>query len=356
MATIGRGVGDEAFLVEPCHHRGLHVEFGGGEAVAQPGGDEIERPVLDAIQALGRGAVGLEAVDRPQRLELLDEIAGRHDGSAAVVYQLDRAGVDARHVRDGGARRILHRDDGAAAEDLAQPGLEFEPAGVGDGGGRQVGQGAALDLVDEGARLAAGRHEIEPAPRGHVAGRTEARDAPRHRVRAVKVVEQPPIETGCAEGRLHGGYVKGHTRIEYSWFGWFDRGRRQTLRSTRAADTQVGRIAAGDGFVEVPRPARGRNVVMNGPAPSVDRRAVLQILAALGFGAAAATDLAAQARPVVSRAVLQQVATLLDGGFDAARLGVAERAVQRNQEHMAAMRELVLDDAVEPAPIFAPRR
>jgi hypothetical protein len=95
---------------------------------------------------------------------------------------------------------------------------------------------------------------------------------------------------------------------------------------------------------------------MNGSDPSVDRRAVLQILAALGFGAAAATDLAAQARPAVSRDVLQQAATLLDGGFDSARLNVAERAVQRNQEHMAAMRELVLDDAVEPAPIFAPRR
>ncbi len=95
---------------------------------------------------------------------------------------------------------------------------------------------------------------------------------------------------------------------------------------------------------------------MNGPDPSVDRRAVLQILGALGFGAATAADLAAQARPVVSPGTLQQAATLLDGSFDAARLGVAERAVQRNQEHMAAMRELVLDDAVEPAPIFAPSR
>jgi hypothetical protein len=115
-------------------------------------------------------------------------------------------------------------------------------------------------------------------------------------------------------------------------------------------------MAAGDGFVEVPRPAPGRDVVTNGSDLSVDRRAVLQILAALGFGAAAASDLAAQARPTVSRAALQQAATLLDGTFDAARLGVAERAVQRNQEHLAAMRELVLDDAVEPAAIFRPRR
>jgi hypothetical protein len=95
---------------------------------------------------------------------------------------------------------------------------------------------------------------------------------------------------------------------------------------------------------------------MTGPDQPVDRRAVLQILAALGFGAAAAADLAAQARPAVTRAALQQAASLLDGSFDAVRLGVAERAVQRNQEHMAVVRALVLDDAVEPAPVFAPLR
>jgi hypothetical protein len=70
----------------------------------------------------------------------------------------------------------------------------------------------------------------------------------------------------------------------------------------------------------------------------------------------AATDLAAQARPVVSRAALQQAATLLGGSFDDARFGVAERAVQRNLENAAAVRELVLDDAIEPATVFSPLR
>jgi hypothetical protein len=88
----------------------------------------------------------------------------------------------------------------------------------------------------------------------------------------------------------------------------------------------------------------------------IDRRAVLHILAALGFGGAAAADLAAQARPAVTRAVLQQAASLLDGSFDAQRLAVAERAVQRNLDQIAAVRELVLDDAIEPAPVFAPLR
>ncbi len=95
---------------------------------------------------------------------------------------------------------------------------------------------------------------------------------------------------------------------------------------------------------------------MTGSESTIDRRAVLQILAALGFGTAAAAELAAQARPAVTAATLQQAASLLDGGFDTARLAVAERAVQRNLEQAAAVRELVLDDLVEPAPVFAPLR
>jgi hypothetical protein len=87
----------------------------------------------------------------------------------------------------------------------------------------------------------------------------------------------------------------------------------------------------------------------------VDRRHVLQILAALGFGGAAAADLAAQAAPAVSAATLQSAATLLAGGFDAARLDVAGRAVQRNLDQLQLVRELDLDDAIEPPTIFRVR-
>ena len=93
-----------------------------------------------------------------------------------------------------------------------------------------------------------------------------------------------------------------------------------------------------------------------GPDHTIDRRAVLHILAALGFAGAPAAELAAQARPAVSAAALREAATLLDGSFDAARMAVAERAVQRNIEQMQAVRALVLDDAIEPALVFAPLR
>ena len=89
---------------------------------------------------------------------------------------------------------------------------------------------------------------------------------------------------------------------------------------------------------------------------AVDRRHVLQILTALGFGGAVAADLAAQATPAVAAATLQSAASLLAGGFDQTRLDVAGRAVRRNLDQLQVVRELELDDRVEPATIFFARR
>jgi hypothetical protein len=88
----------------------------------------------------------------------------------------------------------------------------------------------------------------------------------------------------------------------------------------------------------------------------IDRRHVLQILAALGVTGTAAAQLAAQAVPVVDSATLQHAASLLGGAFDPARLEVAGRAVKRNLDQFQVVRELVLDDAVEPATLFLARR
>jgi hypothetical protein len=88
---------------------------------------------------------------------------------------------------------------------------------------------------------------------------------------------------------------------------------------------------------------------------AVDRRHVLQILTALGFSGGLAADLAAQAVPAVSATTLQSAASLLAGSFDAARLDVAGRAVQRNLDQLQVVRDLELDDAVEPAMVFRAR-
>jgi hypothetical protein len=88
----------------------------------------------------------------------------------------------------------------------------------------------------------------------------------------------------------------------------------------------------------------------------VSRRDILQILAALGFSGVAADHLAAAAAPVVSPETLRSAASLLAGGFDEARLDVAQAAVQRNLDQLQVVRDLELPDAIEPAVQFRARR
>jgi hypothetical protein len=90
--------------------------------------------------------------------------------------------------------------------------------------------------------------------------------------------------------------------------------------------------------------------------PPVSRRHVLQILAALGITGPLAADLAAQARPAVDAATLEAAAALVGGTFDDARMTVAQKAVQRNLESFEVVRELDIDDQVEPPVVFAARR
>jgi hypothetical protein len=89
---------------------------------------------------------------------------------------------------------------------------------------------------------------------------------------------------------------------------------------------------------------------------SVSRRHVLQILAALGISGPLAAELAAQSAPRVSEDALRGTASLLSGGFDQPRLGVARTALQRNLDQFQPVRDLDLADDVEPPTIFLPRR
>jgi hypothetical protein len=92
------------------------------------------------------------------------------------------------------------------------------------------------------------------------------------------------------------------------------------------------------------------------PREHVSRRHILQILAALGISGAAADALAAEAAPTVAPATLRIAAALLSGTFDERRLEVAQAAVQRNLDQLQAVRELDMDDAVEPGVMFQARR
>jgi hypothetical protein len=89
---------------------------------------------------------------------------------------------------------------------------------------------------------------------------------------------------------------------------------------------------------------------------SVSRRQLLQILAAAGITGPAALDLAAQARHKLTIENLRSAATLLDQDFDEERLKVVDAALQRNLDQFQIVRDLEIDDSIEPALTFDPAR
>ena len=86
------------------------------------------------------------------------------------------------------------------------------------------------------------------------------------------------------------------------------------------------------------------------------RRALLQLLASADVTGPAALRLAGQARSQVSVDTLKAAQSLLDQGFDDERLKVVRAALQRNLDQFQLVRDLDIDDAIEPAPIFDPAR
>lgn len=84
----------------------------------------------------------------------------------------------------------------------------------------------------------------------------------------------------------------------------------------------------------------------------ITRRHVLQVLAAAGVAAPAAVDLVAAPPPKISPEILRNAETVLGEHFTDERLQVIDRALQRNLDQFQMVRDLVIDDLVEPAPIF----
>jgi hypothetical protein len=90
-------------------------------------------------------------------------------------------------------------------------------------------------------------------------------------------------------------------------------------------------------------------------APGVTRRRALQALAAFGVAGPASADLLAQARHTVSVDVLRQASAVVGEEFSDDRLKVIQTALQRNLDQFQIVRDLEVDDRVEPAPVFSAR-
>jgi hypothetical protein len=92
------------------------------------------------------------------------------------------------------------------------------------------------------------------------------------------------------------------------------------------------------------------------PEPTqLSRRRLLQVLTAVGVAGPLALELVAQSRGRTSAEALRQAAAMLGEEFSPDRLAVIEKALQRNLDQFQVVRDLVIDDLVEPAPVFMAR-
>ena len=96
--------------------------------------------------------------------------------------------------------------------------------------------------------------------------------------------------------------------------------------------------------------------IMTTNTNTLSRRRLLRVLAAAGITGPAAIDLLAQARSSVSVENLRQAAAILGERFGDDRLAVIRTALQRNLDQFQIVRDLEIDDLVEPAPAFDARR
>jgi hypothetical protein len=87
------------------------------------------------------------------------------------------------------------------------------------------------------------------------------------------------------------------------------------------------------------------------------RRDLIKALAAIGVTGPLAIDLAAQsARTVISIDNIKNAAAIRGENFNDDRLRVIHAALQRNLDQFQLVRDLDIDDLVEPAPMFIPTR
>lgn len=89
----------------------------------------------------------------------------------------------------------------------------------------------------------------------------------------------------------------------------------------------------------------------------LSRRRIIQLLAVAGVAGPAALEVIAQSKTRVTKDILKQSLQVIGGvPLSDERLAVAETALQRNLDTFQIVRDFVVPDNIEPAPIFVPTR
>jgi hypothetical protein len=119
-------------------------------------------------------------------------------------------GVDARYVWNRAVAGVLHRDPPDTSQQLREPGIELVASGIDGLVSRQSIEGSPLDGVHKASRLADGGHQIKPAAGRHFRPVRGSQQARCNGIRAVKIVEQPPVQPLGFERPLYGRNVQRH--------------------------------------------------------------------------------------------------------------------------------------------------
>ena len=90
---------------------------------------------------------------------------------------------------------------------------------------------------------------------------------------------------------------------------------------------------------------------------NVSRRQLLRVLAAAGITGPAAIQIAAQVRTgrELTPEIIATANAIVDQQFPEDRRRIIATALQRNFDQFQLVRDLEIDDLVEPAPIFSAR-
>lgn len=91
---------------------------------------------------------------------------------------------------------------------------------------------------------------------------------------------------------------------------------------------------------------------MSGETGVLSRRRALQVLAVAGVTGPAAVAVLAQAREPITPEALEAALTIVKGDLEEGRAEVVATALQWNLDQFQVVRDLEIDDLVEPAPIL----
>lgn len=94
---------------------------------------------------------------------------------------------------------------------------------------------------------------------------------------------------------------------------------------------------------------------MNETCRTLSRREALHYLGAMGITGPLALEVLAQTRREVTPAVLKNATTIIDQDFPEESLARVAHELQKELDQFQPIRDLHLDDAIEPAPIFSAR-